>query len=134
MTDEEWKAAEAKMSDLYGLYKLKADGYILTLAWCPQTKKSMKFEILVYVNGNVKGEWLTTDCEIRRKFYRERKRCMLTAKEKASIPKRYLKQAKEKYTCSYYYPAFASFNQLKAHLLKTCQSIEPYTEEETKNE
>ena len=125
MTDEQWKEVEKKLVPPFGRVELEVDGYKVTIV--AQMVEKMKFSFVVYVNGFIRGEWSMTDCEIRRRFYYESKRSLLTKSEKAKI-KKMRKSVREKILgrtkYSIYLPYWGSFSRLKAHLIKNNQSIE----------
>ena len=80
MTAEQWKKAENMLSTVLGFVKMKVDGYDITI--CYAREKPTKYLLAVYVNGEIRGEWLTTDCEICRKFYYCGEKQYFSAKEK----------------------------------------------------
>lgn len=130
MTAEQWKTAEGMLSTILGYVKMKVDGYDITIQYAKE--KPTKYCLAVYVNGYIKGEWLTQDCEIRRKFYYCGERQLLNAKEKKEIfagltqrqRKQYEKENRNKLYYKYYTPYFGSFRTLKAHFIKNNKSIE----------
>jgi hypothetical protein len=130
MTDEEWKKAEKAMSTTFGSLKMKIDGYDITV--CRERGTPMKDVLAVYVNGYIKGEWLTQDCEIRRKFYYRTKKSLIKSKDKSEYIKKFGKRAFDKFVkanpdkiyYTYYLPYFGSFRTLKSHFTKNNQSIE----------
>lgn len=125
MTVEEWKSCEERLSGYWGVIHLKADEYNLTLA-VVQTQK-LKQEIVVYVDGKIKGEWIGNDCEIRRRFFNKHKKCIFPQTEMKKI-KKMRKEIREKaLENAYFYwyePYWQSFRSLKSHLLKNNASIE----------
>lgn len=129
MTNEQWETAEQELQLPYGIVKLQADGYVLSM----QTQRhKMKLYIAVYVDGKIKGEWLMKDCEIRRKFFQKSKHSLLTRKEQEKL-KRERKAVREAVLAhSVYYsysPYWSSFRSLKRHLRQNCTEITPYEEE-----
>jgi len=126
MTKQEWKEVESNMQP-FGAARLKIDGYEISLAVHPVNK--FKFAICIYVNGVIKGNYLTEDCEERRRFMRESKRCAYSGKHKKRMlkfGKKYLKEwgVDINKTYSIYFPWWNSFNSLKRHLVKNNKSIE----------
>ena len=57
------------MSSPYGSVNLKIDGYDITIMCV--VEKPLHYCLAVYVDGKIKGEWISQDCEIRRKFYQK---------------------------------------------------------------
>lgn len=127
MTDEEWKKVEeALRCPPFGFVKLKADGYELTITFA-RDKSPMKYCLAVYVNGQMKFEWITEDCDIRRKFYHRSVRKQVSKKGLKEIgitEKQYEKVTGCKNECEFYMPYWGSFARLKAHLIKNNDSIE----------
>lgn len=125
MTDEQWKEVEKKLVPPFGRVELEIDGYKVTIT--AQLVEKMKVGFAVYVNGFIRGEWSINDCEIRRRFYYESKRSLLTKSERAKV-KKMRKSVREevlqrtKY--SIYLPYWGSFSRLKSHLIKNNKSIE----------
>lgn len=127
MTKEDWSKAEKTLSSPYSKVNFKADGYDLTVI--PVQTKALRYELMIYVNGKFKGEWIINDCEIRRKFLCRKKHSLLTQKDKNSKAfKRLSETDKEKVVeLSTYYtysPCFGSFKSLKSQLVNNNQSIE----------
>ena len=130
MTAEQWKKAENMLSTVLGVVKMKVDGYNITI--CYAREKPTKYLLAVYVNGEIRGEWLTTDCEIRRKFYYCGEKQFFSAKEKKKIfadftkreQARFEKENHDRLYYKYYTPYFGSFRTLKAHFIKNNKSIE----------
>lgn len=130
MTAEQWKKAENMLSTVLGVVKMKVDGYDITIQYARE--KPTKYLLAVYVNGYIKGEWVTQDCEIRRKFYYCGEKQFFSAKEKKKIfagftkreQARFEKENHDRLYYKYYTPYFGSFRTLKAHLIKNNKSIE----------
>jgi len=127
MTDEEWKEVEQAVEPPYGRAELIADGYKISIVCMKQ--KSLKYHLVVYVNGYIKGEWLLNDCEERRRFMRKYKRCYLTENQKKSkqfreLPEDLKQKAVELNTITQYYFDFPSFKSLKSQLIRNNKSIE----------
>ena len=131
MTKEQWKAVEQKVLLYpYTIAKLQADGHVLSLS---MQQHKMRLVIVVYVDGKIDFNWLIEDCEIRRKFFQQRKRSLLTQKDRDRL-KREKKSIREEITAQATYytysPYWTSFTALRRHLEKTCESITPYEEGE----
>lgn len=130
MTKEEWAETEDKMSSPFGMVDLKIDGYDVSLRIVKNG--NLKYCIAVYVNGYIKFDWATKDCEIRRKFYHCGTKSCLSKKEKDKIFKGMSKKQREKYEAEnyekmhykYFEPYFSSFRTLKSHFIKNNTSIE----------
>lgn len=136
MTAEEWKICEEHLSDYYGIVRLKIDGYNVTLSVVPAAH--LRQEIMIYIDGKFKAEWLINDCEIRRRFCNKHRKCFYSQSDTKKI-KRMRKELREKaLENAYYYwyePCWQSFRSLKSHLIKNNSSIElvnnviPYEED-----
>ena len=131
MTKEQWKAVEQKVLLYpYTIAKLQADGHVLSLS---MQRHKMRLVIVVYVDGKIDFNWLREDCEIRRKFFQQRKRSLLTQKDRDRL-KREKKSIREEITAQATYytysPYWTSFTALRRHLEKTCEIITPYEEGE----
>lgn len=129
MTKEEWAEAESRMSTPLGSVDMKIDGYDVSLRVV--RAGNLKYCIAVYVNGYIKGEWVTKDCDIRRRFFCKHTKSLLSAKEKKQLA-RERKAVREEVLRLYngrleyywYEPYFSSFKTLKSHFTKNNTSIE----------
>ena len=131
MTKEQWKAVEHKVLCYpYTSVKIRADGHVLSVI---MLQNKMRLLIVVYVDGKLDYNWLLEDCEIRRKFFQQRKRSLLTRKDRERL-KREKKSIREEITAQATYysysPYWTSFTALRRHLEKNCESITPYEEGE----
>ena len=80
MTPEEWKKVENTLSSPYGRVEFKIDGYDITIICV--VEKPLHYCLAVYVDGKIKVEWISQDCEIRRKFYQKHTKSLLDSKQK----------------------------------------------------
>lgn len=119
MTKEEWKCAKERLSRPFGQVTLLADGYEVTLQ-LRMLRGMFRNGILVFVNGNFKGKWLTEDCEERRRFLAQRERPVMDRKQIAKynkMPKKLQKELKDyreqKYT--QYATHWTDWNALVRH-------------------
>ena len=131
MTKEQWKAVEQKVLLYpYTIAKLQADGHVLSVI---MLQNKMRLLIVVYVDGKLDYNWLLEDSEIRRKFFQQRKRSLLTRKDRERL-KREKKSIREEITAQATYysysPYWTSFTALRRHLEQNCESITPYEEGE----
>ncbi len=129
ITKEDWQEIEQKLKSFYNVVKLNCDGYEISLTL--ERLDTMKNGIMVYVNGVIKGEWLTEECEERRRFYRPITRSLMSQKQRNNLkklPKRtqnmLIKELKLDRTFTYYSFEWTSFNSLKRHLIKNNTNIE----------
>lgn len=117
MTKQEWIEAE-KLVTLYSALLLDCDGFRLSIS---ETRSKNKIEVIVYVNGFLKGEWISNDCEERRRFYQKKKKQMHSQK-KIKQWKRLFGKTLEQYAY-YYLPFWTSFKAFKAHLINNNKEI-----------
>lgn len=66
----------------YGRAKLLADGYEVTLE-LQMTQNMFANAVVVYVNGEFRGKWLTEDCEERRRFLPQREKAVMGREARA---------------------------------------------------
>jgi hypothetical protein len=128
MTPQEWKVVEENLKVLYHPVKLNCDGYEVTLI-LEQTGQ-FKNAIMVYIDGVVKGKWITNDCEERRRFFQPVTKSLWSTKQLASMKKLSKKmrrkfEGRSKYT--YFRPYWTSFQSLKKHLIKENKEIQLLT-------
>ena len=125
MTNEEWQRVEEQLTPPFGMARLNIDGYTVTIVTVKE--KPLHYCLGIYVDGEIRMEWMNQDCEIRRKFYRcsigsllDAKGMQMLKKEKKSVREKVLKSC----AYEYYTPYWGSFKTLKSHLIKNCTSIE----------
>lgn len=127
MTAEEWKTVEnALRCPPFGFVKLKVDGYDISIMFVRE-KNPMKYCLAIYVNDQMKVEWMTEECEISRKFFFKSVRKIVSKKglkEIGMTEKRYEKITGRKNEYVSYMPYWGSFARLKSHLIKNNSSIE----------
>lgn len=116
-----------KLQSLYNIAKLNCDGYIIDILLARVGQ--FKNEIRIYINGVMKGEWCTKECEESRRFLRKISRSVYSQKQKQrykKMPKKMQKQIgvdiDKKVSC--YVPTWTSFTSLKKQLIKENKSIE----------
>lgn len=68
MTKDDWDYVEERCSYPWGRVQLVCDGFTLDLK--VESAGKLKYAILPYVNGYIRGKWLLKDCEERRRFLR----------------------------------------------------------------
>lgn len=130
MTKDEWLQVQDKLSHPWGSVKLTVDGYALALE--VRQVKTLKFVIMVFVNGVCKGEWCKGEADEAKRFCRPVKKFLYSPAEKKAVlkgkSKAQIKTISEllgldKSWTSYdlYWPSFAP---LKRHLIANNQRIE----------
>ena len=124
MTKEEWEYAEKRLYNTYSRLQLKVDDYDVSIVVEPL--KPLKNVLVVYVNGEWKGKWLSEDCEERRRFFQRHTGNILSRKEQKRLAreKKAVREAVGKTTYDWYSPYWTSFRSLKSHLIKNNKSIE----------
>ena len=126
MTAEQWKQIDGKLqSVLSPVVKLLIDGYEVSLAL--RQVSQFRNAIVVYVNGEFRGKWLTEDCEERRRFFPCKKKCLTNTNELKKMgirSKKEIQKFKEMATCNAYQSAWTSFKAMKKHFETNNKSIE----------
>ncbi len=127
MTKEEWKQVQESLKRLFYTVKLKADDFEIAVRL--ERVTTYKNALMIYVNGEFKGEWLLKDCEERRRFIQHKQPYVLHAKERAEykkMSKKLQKQYADFYERRYdvYTPLWSSFSALKKHLIENNEHIE----------
>lgn len=125
ITIEQWKEIEEKLKFLHIPVKLKCDGYEVTILL--QRISPMKNALAIYINGYMKGEWLSKDCEERRRFIRSAQKSLLTAKDRKGfkkLSKKFVREMEERAKYTAYYTHWGSFRSLKKHLIEHNENIE----------
>lgn len=134
MTKEDWDVFEKKLSDPYGgMVRLLVDGYEITVIVVQD--KPLHFNLVLYVDGKFKTEWVANDCDIRRRFFRKCSKKVYSAAEIREFRKELGKRRADKIAAErfeYYTPCWNTAKSLKAHLIKNNQSIE-FLRSEDKN-
>lgn len=122
MKIEHWKQAE-EMLYSWRIVELLIDGYKVQLQLMQDGTKN---RIMVYVNGTIKWNWVSLDCEERRKFWCESKRPLLKKYEEGKgLTKKEYERLKAKYPpVVAYSPFFKSFRTLKSQFIKHNTDIE----------
>lgn len=132
LTKEQWQVLENQLSYPLGRVKLRCDGYQISAY--VEKSKGLKFEIMVYIDGEFRGVWLNGEDERCLKFYRAIKhylwRGKLREELKDDLRKRQTKESRDRYkemleehffTWVPYWPSASAFFR---HIRKTCKQIE----------
>ena len=123
LTDENAGQKDKKVEN--GRVEFKIDGYDITIMCV--VEKPLHYCLAVYVDGKIKGEWISQDCEIRRKFYQKHTKSLLDSKQKKRL-KREKKDFREKilkeYSYDWYEPYWKSVRSMKLHFIKNNKIIE----------
>lgn len=132
ITKEQWVDIERRLSSPFGRVDLIADGYALVLQ--VEGYKALRQCIVVYVNGEWKGEWVKGEAPEARKFCCEKRKWTWSAKlrevAKSKLKSRRLSpDLREHYTrvvegfAAIWTPFWDSPKSLTRHLRKTCADI-----------
>lgn len=123
-TKEQWKKIEMHIQyTLFGA-KLQIDGHVV---WLRMVMHRMTGKIAVNVDGQFKGEWLTPEHEMARRFFRTQELSLFTGKQISRFERKFGKRAAKEHgfykkvtTVSMFW---GSFSKMKAHLIKNNDSI-----------
>jgi hypothetical protein len=133
LSKEDWQKIETQLSHSFGEVKLMCDGYEITAQ--VQRKTALKYVVVVYVNGQINGEWMKGEAEEAKKFHRAQKHFLYKPKARALAREKlksrrihpslkdHFKHVVEASTMLWYgyWPEPAAFCR---QLRKTCTSIE----------
>ena len=128
-TKDQWKRIEEALSGAYGSVDLDVDGYALRLE--VRRTGTLRYEILPFVNGWNKGEWISNDCEERRRFLRPVTRRLYSPAKVAEMTRRLTKRAATEFierfkldaSHTYYLLSWPSMRSLRRHLVKNNERI-----------
>lgn len=129
ITKEQWVQIECELSHAYGSVKLKCDGYEVSLQ--VSRVDTLKYGIMVYVNGYFHGKWIVEDCEERRRFLRPIECFLWNAKMRADLlkiyggkraPKKEVERINQKIAS--YISYWTSVKSLRRHLEKNNRELE----------
>lgn len=128
ITPADWSRMKANLSGLFGSEELLCDGYKLTIQ---RQQNKNRLYLALYVNGEMKGIWITTDCEERRRFFSTSVKRLYSQKKIDEVMKGLGKRQKEKFiaehkldkTYTSYSPIWTSFDALRRHLVKNNKEI-----------
>jgi hypothetical protein len=132
MTPAQWKALQDSLNTPYGYAKLMVDGYVLTIQVERSSPKTIKYELVVYVNGLIQWRQGKDDCDERRRFWRKTVRRVHSPAAIAKILKglgkreaaRFSKSMGLDKTFDFYVPYFPTFASLKKQLIQNNQDIQ----------
>lgn len=124
----DWSRMKANLSGLCGSEELLCDGYKLTIQ---RQQNKNRLYLVVFINGEWKGGWITVDCEERRRFFCPSTTRLYSKKKIDEMLKSLGKRQKEKYisehkldkTYTSHSPYWTSFDSLRRHLVKNNQEI-----------
>lgn len=132
MNSEYWNEVQKRI--LYTLGHsafMMVDGYKIHLEL--HVNKKLQASVMVIINGQIKYEWLTTDCEERRRFFQPVSRYVYSLKYRTAMAKLHKKHrllpdstgsVDFNKTVIGWYPWWNSFGGMRRHFEKNNQSIE----------
>ena len=126
MTEDECKIVEEDLKIIGNPVKLRIDNYDITLTLGQIT--TYKNGIFIYINGLMKGIWLTSECEERKRFLQKHEHNLYDNKTNKQISKMSKKRRAElglddKLKYVKYTSYWTSFKQLKKHLIANNENI-----------
>ena len=132
ITKEQWVEVERQLSGPIGRCELSCDGYEVVARVA--TIAALQLGIVVYVNGWVRGEWMKGEAEEARKFHREMKRYIWSARLRTEAAKkakgrhlpadlRKVYQDRVTASVSTWAPYWTNAKAFTRHLRKTCADI-----------
>lgn len=133
MTKEQWAMIEAELSKFYGSVHLRCDGYEVKAG--VENVAPFKQGIVVYVNGWIKGEWMTGEAEEAKKFHRPVCRYLCSAKQRDEAKKkakircmdpvvREIWERRASASVTSWAPWWNNAKTFCRHIRKTCSDIE----------
>lgn len=131
MEQADWDALKAQMDSPWGQMQLQCDQYVVTLQQ-QTSSKSRSWETTVYVDGYIKGEWMSASKdgqplhEEARRFCRKASKALYSRKQIEEYRKVFGKREAAKMEARkfvLFWPYWKSFNSLKKHLLANNTSI-----------
>lgn len=132
LTNDQWAAIEKQLTGYFGRVELRCDGYQVVAVVEPIA--ALKLAIVVYVNGYWKAAWMDGKAEEARKFHRETKRYLYSARQRDEAKKK-LKSRRLHVTLRDWYvgvaeksistwaPYWTNAKAFTRHLRKTCTDI-----------
>lgn len=128
MTKDEWLLVKNKLSHPWGSAELLVDGYELVLQ--VQQVKTLKFTIMVFVNGVSRGAWYSGEAEEAKRFCRPVTKALYGPAMKRAATKGLSKSFIKKHCgyldktysfCELHWPTFAP---LQRHLIANNKVID----------
>lgn len=123
MDKADWDKIKEKLSTLFGKAELECDGYKVDLF--KEYYNENRLCISVYIDGYMKGKWLTEDCEERRRFAHCKKRLLRLPKgfDTKGLTKKKLKALDEQRTYYSYGFCWFNFDEMRRHFEKNNKEI-----------
>lgn len=129
----EWQAVADGLQSIFGRAYMECDDYVVTLCWERASKANPRYELAVYVDGCIRGLWITSRWEdnpryepqeplpdVTRRFYRLTRRAMYKAadikKAERALGKRWMREHGYYAKHLLYVPHWRSVRSCIAHL------------------
>ncbi|HEL3156393.1 TPA: hypothetical protein UMF67_000060 [Stenotrophomonas maltophilia] len=124
---EQWAQVEKALATPYGGdVELIADEHRLVIQ--VRQIKTLRYAVVVFVDGKIKQEYMQESSPIGAKFYRPSRICIYSRAQQArmvkSLGKRRTAAMVKQGTGTIYDPGWPSAAALRRHLSRTCTSIE----------
>lgn len=135
MTKEEWKKIADWWGTGYGSIKMNIDGHEISL-YNTIDKKRMIVEVVIYVDGYIKGDYSNAGDEIGDRFWLRVKKPLYSPKElkvRAKLWGKRSKEAQQKYF-EYNSPYWRFYSSFKRHITAHNTEINLIPEREANNE
>ncbi|HHV7522967.1 TPA: hypothetical protein ACUNF5_004482 [Burkholderia orbicola] len=127
LSKEDMEKIDTELSFPYGRVELRCDGD--TVAVAVQPTKPRRYDLMVYVNGWFRGEYLRESAPEHR-FYRPTKISAYTPSQRAKIEKQFGKRNARKYfpnldkTTTILMPTWRAPRSMLRHFARVSQSVE----------
>lgn len=126
LSRDEIQKIDAELSFPFGCVVLRCDGNTVTIQ--VQRTKPRRYDLMIYVNGWFKGEYLR-ETSPEHRFYRPVKISAYKPSERAKIEKNFGKRKARKYfpnldkTSTYYMPSWNTPSTMLRHFARVCESV-----------
>ncbi|AOJ13169.1 MULTISPECIES: beta galactosidase jelly roll domain-containing protein [Burkholderia] len=126
LSKDEIQRIDTELSFPFGCVVLRCDGNTITIQ--VQRTKPRRYDLMVYVNGWFKGEYLK-EAAPEHRFYRPVKISAYKPTERAKIEKNFGKRKARKYfpnldhTSTFYMPSWNTTSTMLRHFARVCQSV-----------
>ncbi|WP_176317195.1 hypothetical protein [Burkholderia vietnamiensis] len=126
LSKEDIQRIDTELSFPFGCVVLRCDGNTITIQ--VQRTKPRRYDLMVYVDGWFKGEYLK-EAAPEHRFYRPVKISAYKPSERAHIEKQFGKRKARKYfpnldtTSTYYMPSWNTPSTMLRHFARMCQSV-----------
>lgn len=117
------------LSGPYGSAELRCDGYKVEAVVQRVSRRSMSYQVVVYVDGKLEGTRLRKDDAVGGKFYPTHKRRLYSAAKRTEIERHVGKRAARRHfnldaVAEYRMPMFRTARAFLSHIEKHNESIE----------